>query len=541
VTLPLSSITTSTRRLLEERPKLCASLLILVFTALCAVGTYHNTPTYDEPGHLPYGESLLNGTLDHCDMQRMPITALNALPAKLLKALHIWVSPEMWWWLARLPTVTCAAGLGWFIFAWSFGLYGSKGGLASLFLFVFCPTSLAHGGLVTTDMYCAAFSFFAAFTFSTYLRARSWGRLLIAGVIMGVAQLTKHTALLLFPVLLLIFILRQYVAQQDPIATRQPWRRRLRRDALHAIAYLLVALAVINAGYRFRGTFETLDTHRKWLVANQGYPTPAPKSSALARGLDYFVSRTPLPLPRPYVEALLLGQHFNTTGGGHGPVYILGKLGHLGWRYYFPVTFALKTPLPTLAFILLATFVCLRTRRLRLVSDELLFVFSAAVPFAFLTFFCTAQLGVRYLLPVLPFLYTFAGQIAIWSPAIKRRLWNAGLLALLIWLPISVLSYFPHYISYFNEICWNRLHLYHYLADSNLDWGQDGYYLQRYLDAHKTQSIAKNPPVPTTGTVIVNVNSLIGPDYQWLRDNYSPVSRVAYSWLVYQVSSLPKE
>jgi 4-amino-4-deoxy-L-arabinose transferase-like glycosyltransferase len=536
----MSSIAAAARCFLEERPKLCASLLILFFTVLCAVSTYHNTPTYDEPGHLPYGESLLNGTLDHCDMQRMPITALNALPQKLLKLLHVSVSPETGWWLARLPTVICAGVLGWFIFAWSFRLYGSKGGLLSLLLFTFCPTSLAHGGLVTTDMYCAAFSFFAVFAFAAYLKARSWRRLLIAGVLMGVAQLTKHTALLLFPVLLTVFILREYVTRRDHVSTEQPWRGRLRKDALHALAYLLLALAVINAGYRFRGTFENLDTHRKWLAANHGYPTPAPRST-LARGLDFLVSHAPLPLPRPYVEAALLGEYYNATGGGHGPIYLLGKLGHLGWRRYFPVAFVLKTPLPTLAIILLASFVCLRTRRLRLASDELLLVLSAAAPFVFLTLFCTAQLGVRYLLPVLPSLYTFAGQIAIWSPAIKKRLWNAGLLVLLLWLPVSVSSYFPHYISYFNETCWNRLRLYKYLADSNLDWGQDGYYLNGYLRAHKGQSITKNPSEPTTGTIIVNVNNLIGPEYQWLRNNYSPTSRVAYSWLVYQIPAPPKE
>ena len=119
-------------------------------------------------------------------------------------------------------------------------------------------------------------------------------------------------------------------------------------------------------------------------------------------------------------------------------------------------------------------------------------------------------------------------------------MWTTARVVLCLWLPVSVLSYFPHYISYFNEICWNRLELYRALADSNLDWGQDGYYLKRYIKAHGDKAIVVKPQGPTSGTVIVNVNDLTGVTsnpsrYQWLRDGYSPVDRAAYSWLVYEI------
>jgi hypothetical protein len=527
--------------LVERRPTLCASLLLLALLALSSVDAYDNTLTYDEPVHLAFGAKLLDGGLEHADSQRMPISVLNALPQRALRSMGVAVSPRTGVWLSRLPTVIGSALLGWFIFGWSRRLYGPRGGLLSLFLFAFCPTSLAHGSLATTDMYGALFAFLAVLTFTSFMKIRSWPSLLVAAAIMGVAQLAKQTALLLFPVLLMALSLRHIANRRARRADYRPERGAVMlRGALQALAYFAIVLGTVNAGYGFKGTFETLDTHQRWLESDQGLTRAVPRGAGLARRLNAALGQAPLPLPRVYVETFLVGQYYNDTGRGHGPIYLLGNLSQLGWRAYFPVAFVLKTPLPTLGLILLAVFVSLRTGRARLDSDELLILCSAAILLGYFSLFCTAQIGIRYLLPVLPFLYVLAGQCGSWSPPGGRRYWRACLVTLLLWLPISVLSYLPHHISYFNEVCWNRLHLYQYLADSNLDWGQDGYALDRYLELHKGQAIAVNPANPTTGTVVVAVNSLVGVTgsphtFQWLRDNYLPTARAAYSWLVYEI------
>lgn len=545
--LPKYAIVVAARSFLAGHPRLCASLLLLAFATLCIVSTYHNTPTVDEPAHLAFGEKVIDGTLDHGDMQRMPITALNVLPKKVLQAFHVSLSRENGRCLSRLPTVIASVVLGWFVFFWSRKRYGTRGGLISLFLYVFCPTALAHGGLATTDMYCALFSFLAVFAFVLYMKTRSWQRLLVAAALMGTAQLTKHTALWLFPVLLTVSILREYATRsRRRVGARPWWRRRIPRDTVHGLSYLLVTLAIINSGYRFRGTFETLATHKKWLQANQGYQVPAPGSGGLGAKLNEALSRVPLPLPRSYVEPILLGQYYNRTGEGHGPIYLLGKRSQFGWPYYFLVALALKIPLPTLGLIILASFACIRARRLRLASDEFVLLCSASALFVSFSLLCTAQIGIRYLLPMLPFLYVFAGQLGVWSSGFRSGLGKVCRLTLFLWLPVSVLSYFPHFIPYFNEICWNRLRLYEYLADSNLDWEQSGDYVDRYVRSHKGQSITINPVSRTTGTVIVAANSLVGiavdpATYQWLRDNYVPTGHVGYAWLVYQIPDQPNK
>jgi hypothetical protein len=101
-----------------------------------------------------------------------------------------------------------------------------------------------------------------------------------------------------------------------------------------------------------------------------------------------------------------------------------------------------------------------------------------------------------------------------------------------------VLSYYPHFIPYFNELVGDRRLAYRILADSNLDWRQHLWYQARYMAEHP--GLIVEPDGPTAGTIVVGANSLTGvagdPEkFRWLRDNFRPVDHIAYSTLVYRV------
>jgi hypothetical protein len=100
------------------------------------------------------------------------------------------------------------------------------------------------------------------------------------------------------------------------------------------------------------------------------------------------------------------------------------------------------------------------------------------------------QLGYRYLLPVLPFLFLMvgrAGQAVILS---HRSRWtqivSVGLAA---WLVAGTVSIFPHYLSYFNESIGGPANGYKYLVDSNVDWGQDLPALKDWIDTHPANDL----------------------------------------------------
>src|SRR5205807_2784166 len=82
------------------------------------------------------------------------------------------------------------------------------------------------------------------------------------------------------------------------------------------------------------------------------------------------------------------------------------------------------------------------------------------------------QLGERYILPVYAYLILWIASVLapFLGDAPVRRLLAAALVAHVV----SVIAVAPHgYLTYFNAIAGGPEGGYRWLADSNLDWGQD--------------------------------------------------------------------
>jgi hypothetical protein len=170
--------------------------------------------------------------------------------------------------------------------------------------------------------------------------------------------------------------------------------------------------------------------------------------------------------------------------------------------------------------------------------DELLLLIPILVYWIYFNFFFKTQIGIRHVLPVFALATIFCGRLVA-KPASKALQFTALLLA--IWVAVSSLSYYPHFLSYFNEFVPNRKFGYRYLADSNLDWRGNEWYLVQYLRSHPETIV--DPRKPQAGRIIVSVNALVGvnrnpQEYAWLREHFTPVDQIAYSFLVYDV---PKE
>jgi hypothetical protein len=93
-------------------------------------------------------------------------------------------------------------------------------------------------------------------------------------------------------------------------------------------------------------------------------------------------------------------------------------------------------------------------------------------------------------------------------------------------------------IPYFNEWVTDRKWAYRYLADSNLDWEQNHWVVERFLKANP--DVKLNPLQPTAGRVLVSANLMAGvfpltADY-WLRTrNATPVAHVGYAHLLFDL------
>jgi hypothetical protein len=95
------------------------------------------------------------------------------------------------------------------------------------------------------------------------------------------------------------------------------------------------------------------------------------------------------------------------------------------------------------------------------------------------------QLGVRLVLPGVVFFALLAGCGIEWLRRGRRKFLLSFLLAT---AAASSLYYYPYGISYFNEAAGGPRNGLRFLADSNLDWGQD---LRRLAEVVERERIAK--------------------------------------------------
>jgi hypothetical protein len=513
---------------IRSAPALLVPALLALMALLLATSSRHKKLSYDEWDNLAYGHRLLTqGPVLPPNGQRMPLLALNALgcPTPCREAE---VNASEGRLLAvRAPTMAFALLLGLLVWGWAREWWGERAALLALFLYVLHPSFLAHGKQVTTDVHLAFFAVATLWPLWRWTRSRgpTWLNLVLSAGGFAGALVSKYTAVFLLPVLVVLFVAELARRSRAPRAGDAPpgpasgrtfgrtFGSATLRLLLGALAWAALALVLVNAVYAFDGTLRRADT----------YAWKSERLRPLAR------AAVPLPLPRVFVLGLDFSFHVQEQPDlGRGFNYVLGRRNTEGVWYAFPLMVLLKTPLAAL----LLPFLGGRPGR-----DEWRWL---AMPFAVIlacfSLLVAPQLGIRYVLGVLPFLLLAAARPAAASAGPRRRLAVGGLV---LWAAISALSYHPHYMSYFNELIGARADAWRFLADSNLDWEDRSYDIERFRAAHPGIPVAVDPETPTAGLVLVGANKLTGvyePErYRWLRENFTPEGHVGYSYLVFRV------
>jgi hypothetical protein len=307
----------------------------------------------------------------------------------------------------------------------------------------------------------------------------------------------------------------------------------LRRWPLIAGSFAGVSILIINLGFGFDGFGTPLS---KYTFKDAFFKTVQATP---------IISNVPLPLPVPYLQGLDLCKFEERMGHAWGNIYMAGKLrinyhngtlhGFPGY-YFYAVLF--KVPIATQFIFLVALFGHFWRRDEAasiLRREEVFLLLPMLVYWLYFNFFFNAQIGIRHVLPVFALGLIFCGRFLA-EPESKLRNYAAVVLA--SWVAVSTLSYYPHFIPYFNEFVLDRKLAYRHLADSNLDWRGNEWYLAEYLRRHPGTIV--DPRKPQAGRIVVPVNALVGvnrdpEEYRWLREHFAPVDHIAYSFLVYDV------
>ncbi len=96
------------------------------------------------------------------------------------------------------------------------------------------------------------------------------------------------------------------------------------------------------------------------------------------------------------------------------------------------------------------------------------------------------NLGLRYVLPMFPYLYIGVGRLIPWSMSLASfpsRLIIRAIVGLCVAVSTAAtLTIHPHYLAYFNWASGGASRGAEHLIDSNIDWGQDLVGLKRWVD-----------------------------------------------------------
>jgi hypothetical protein len=362
------------------------------------------------------------------------------------------ISQEKILFLSRIVILLVSIIFGITLYLFTKRHFGVHSAFISAVLYFFCPNILAYSCVATTDLLISFLIFLFVIQFSMTLRHEgsvvcspaqrgeaisSLRQFLISGLILGLALLTKHTAFVLLPVAA-VMILIKYLTEETPeIFTKEKFYDRL-------VLMMSAAFIVVIAGYRI--------VHIK----------------------EYFQGLNGvLPLI--------------TTGLGSGQVYMSGKYSTGGWWYYYIFVFLLKTPIPVI-LLMISALISIFKRKTLIIYPELTYILPAAAVILVSLSLSKYQIGMRTLLPVYPFLF-------VWLSEEVGQLWNKKgfgrtlVVVSGVWYIFSAVNIHPHHLAYFNELAGGAKNGSKYLADSNIDWGQDLPLLAKRL------KVAGNPQI----------------------------------------------
>lgn len=474
--------------------RIATIFLLSIMAILLITSSWNDAPTVDEPTHIFAGLTYVKFR----DLRQNPehppfIKFLSGLSLtlfypnltfpytfdKLAPALDFSITdyaaemfrrndPTKYLLLARLPVIFITLLGGLVIYLLSTKIGGVRAGIFSLLLYIFEPNILAHGRLVTTDAALMVFILTTIFCLTRFQEKRGKTWLFLSFLSSGILVLTKYSALLVLPLMLLAYILASIVSKIN-----------LRYSLVVSSGSLIASLLLIWTFYAF---FRPND-----------YPyQESTKVQNLMVGVQpsWFINTlmtTPV-LPAYYRH----GVRIVAAHAYYGQQFFLsGDFGNFNKLYLYPKIFLLKTPLTLLIFFLASLFIYkMQWNNETMKQSKFLRFFLILVALGYILILLTSNIffGIRNVLPFTAILIILGGTTVNWWLKRGKRVFIFVLLV--AFYVFENLFTFPSYLAYGNQLFGSKEKKMASLADSNIDWGQD---LKRLADWLKNQQVATLP------------------------------------------------
>ncbi|HVZ19461.1 MAG TPA: tetratricopeptide repeat protein [Vicinamibacterales bacterium] len=472
------------------------ALFAVVFTTLQVFRYTRKSATWDEPIHLTAGYVALAHGDFRVDPSHPPFLREWAALPLLLTPHHdvdtgeIDRTPAAEWfndgydfarrflyeandadallYRARFMIVLLGLALGGLLFAWAYEWLGFPSAAAALGFYALEPNLTAHSALVTTDFGLTCFMFGAIYFLWRASRRFSAPTVACVALFASLAAVSKFSAVLLAPTVAVLLALA--VASRTDIT--------LRRAAALVGVSLAVVVTAIWAVYGFRYLPSPSPT---WVLtrAALGDTSSVPWLGAIVGWVDAHHL-----LPNAYSQGFLFGQ----ASVQNLPAFMAGNVRTGGWWYYFPFALLVKTPVSLLA-LFAGGIVALAVHRRKLGGIAGAFLLVPIATYLAAAMASGINIGIRHILPIYPFvlLVAVAGTRQVWAR--RTTLARAAVVVALVFWTGEFARAYPHPLTFFNVFAGGPRNGFHYLADSNVDWGGNLKLLKRWMDRRGVRTI----------------------------------------------------
>lgn len=367
------------------------------------------------------------------------------------------------------------------------------GALCAACLLGFDPTMLGHSPLVKNDVMLALAVTWIALAMWRVIERATLSNILMLSLGVAIAPLVKFSGILCAPAVVLALVIRALGNEPWSMLSRRMKSRIARLAGAVSIGIFTAIFSYLmiwtSYGFRYHATRDGEPLNTQWLIdlnrTSKFYRQwgTVPQVEFLPY-LDVDTGAAALLwlhdlriLPEPFTYGLL---HVHALGQNRY-TYLLGHKSHHPSIWYFPIAFALKEPVGTLALVACLPIIALRGRMNRSNGLRLLCAALPGVVLLATSVFGPLNIGLRHILPSFPVIFALIGLMI----ALTWHTWARFVfMALIILSALESFARFPNFIAFFNVIAGGPNAGARYLSDSNVDWGQDVKLLRQWQEKH---------------------------------------------------------
>lgn len=494
--------------------------LLAIFCSISIASALRESLTYDEPVHIQEGENALLRHTFAVDPDNPPFErAFAVIPLVLhIDSLIQSSKPLLKVFPARMMILLLGICLALAVFFTAYIYIGETEAFIALILLIFNPDILAYDHYISFEI---GFSLFFFLSYIFFIRIVTYKeqttvsksqykniavknnkyyllkQYLLLSLTLGLGLSSKVS----FPVFFLIsaFLLTLLFKRKQIIVFI--WRQKN-----YILLTFFFSLIILWATYFFR--FDVVIAHRDDTKRVSYKLTQYAKKYHIVWIADFLQFGEEQKLPFGNYLAMIKNNIIRNSE--KNSYYFLGKLyPYPNHKWYFlPINVVLKTPIPLLFLFISAiiqSFVIWRNRKKQSIqigksAQKVNVQFEKTEMITIVSIFlipiiCILSISsianmfprIRYVLPIYPFIVLIA---ALGTGYLYKKKYGKLLVGiLLIWYVIGTLLYFPHFISYSNELLGVNNKKDILFIDSDIDWGQSIPDMVSYMQNEKPQHL----------------------------------------------------